>query len=143
MSAEPARMQDANERSPAEPQTVSAPRDRVVSIPGFKLFVRELGEGDPVLLINGLGANLEMWGPAQEKLADTALARSSYRKALDEQPDDLTYLDALIELDAAAGDHPALIDVLGRKADLVIDSRERARLLERKAIVWNASTHVP
>jgi pimeloyl-ACP methyl ester carboxylesterase len=51
---------------------MAPPRDRVVSIPGLRLFVREWGEGDPVLLINGLGANVEMWGPAQEKLARTA-----------------------------------------------------------------------
>jgi poly(3-hydroxyoctanoate) depolymerase len=50
----------------------SPPRDRIVSIPGFRLFVREWGEGAPVLLINGLGANVEMWGPAQEQLAQTA-----------------------------------------------------------------------
>jgi pimeloyl-ACP methyl ester carboxylesterase len=46
--------------------------DRVVSLPGLRLFVREWGEGDPVLFINGLGANVEMWGPAQERLARTA-----------------------------------------------------------------------
>jgi len=43
-----------------------------VSLPGLRLFVREWGEGAPVLMINGLGANLEMWGPAQEQLARTA-----------------------------------------------------------------------
>ena len=73
---------------------------------------------------------------AHEKLADVALARASYRKALDEQPDDMALLDALIELDAAAGDHAALIDVLGRKAALVIDAKHRAALLERQADVY-------
>jgi pimeloyl-ACP methyl ester carboxylesterase len=49
-----------------------ARNDRIVSIPGLRLFVREWGEGNPVLLINGLGANVEMWGPAQQRLAESA-----------------------------------------------------------------------
>ena len=43
-----------------------------MSLPGLRLFVREWGEGAPVLLINGLGANVEMWGPAQARLSETA-----------------------------------------------------------------------
>jgi poly(3-hydroxyoctanoate) depolymerase len=44
-------------------------RDRVVKLRGLKLFVRERGHGHPVLLVNGLGANLEMWRPVEERLA--------------------------------------------------------------------------
>jgi golgin subfamily B member 1 len=73
---------------------------------------------------------------AQSRLADSALARASYRKALEEQPDDISLLDALIELDSAAGDHAALIDVLGRKASLVQLAQPRALLLERQADVY-------
>ena len=71
----------STERAGAEggqaPEPTSAPpgarqHDRLVSLPGLRLFVREWGEGAPVLLINGLGANLEMWGPAQERLSQTA-----------------------------------------------------------------------
>lgn len=80
---------------------------------------------------------------AQEKLADTALARASYHKALEEQPDDLQVLDALIELDHAANDYTALIDVLGRKAALLVDSHERARLLERQAEVYERGLDDP
>ncbi|HEY2653828.1 MAG TPA: alpha/beta fold hydrolase [Solirubrobacteraceae bacterium] len=63
-----------DERALASADAPAAPpqRDRVVAIPGFRLFVREWGDGAPVLLINGLGANVEMWGPAQERLARTA-----------------------------------------------------------------------
>jgi len=73
---------------------------------------------------------------AQSRLADSALARASYRKALEEQPDDIALLDALIELDRAAGDHAALIDVLGRKASLTPLDGPRARLLEQQADVY-------
>lgn len=59
--------------APAPAPSAGPPQDRVVSLPGLRLFVREWGEGaPPVLLINGLGANLEMWGPAQERLSQTA-----------------------------------------------------------------------
>ncbi|MET0387169.1 MAG: hypothetical protein ABW321_14470, partial [Polyangiales bacterium] len=85
----------------------------------------------------------EIASTAQESLADTALARASYRKALEERPDDLVLLDALIELDTAAADHTALIDVLGRKADLVLDSKQRARLLERQADVYERGLDDP
>jgi pimeloyl-ACP methyl ester carboxylesterase len=52
----------------------SAQRDRQISFWGLRLFVRESGDGYPLLLINGLGASLEMWGPSQERLA--AIART-------------------------------------------------------------------
>jgi pimeloyl-ACP methyl ester carboxylesterase len=36
---------------------------------GGEIFVRERGDGHPLLMINGLGANAEMWGPAEERLS--------------------------------------------------------------------------
>lgn len=72
MSAEPAGADSEEDPSAADAPTAAPPRDRIVSLPGFRLLVREWGEGAPVLLINGLGANVEMWGPAQEQLARTA-----------------------------------------------------------------------
>jgi pimeloyl-ACP methyl ester carboxylesterase len=36
------------------------------------VFVRERGEGDPLLMINGLGGNVEMWGAAEERLCRSA-----------------------------------------------------------------------
>jgi pimeloyl-ACP methyl ester carboxylesterase len=47
-------------------------RDRDVSFGRLRLFVRECGSGYPLLLINGLGANVELWGPTQERLAGVA-----------------------------------------------------------------------
>ncbi len=60
--------------SAREPQSFEDwPRhDRLVSLRGLKLFVRERGEGYPLLLINGIGANVEMWGPAAELLSQIA-----------------------------------------------------------------------
>lgn len=49
-----------------------ATSERTVRVRGLELFVRERGEGVPVLMINGLGANLEMWGPCEERLAGVA-----------------------------------------------------------------------
>ena len=44
--------------------------ERYVSVSGLRLFVREAGEGEPLLLINGLGGNVQMWDIAQSRLAE-------------------------------------------------------------------------
>jgi poly(3-hydroxyoctanoate) depolymerase len=50
--------------------TASAgPRETRVRAGGVDLFVRERGLGHPLLMINGLGANLEMWGPCEQRLS--------------------------------------------------------------------------
>jgi poly(3-hydroxyoctanoate) depolymerase len=50
----------------------STQRDRNVSLWGLRLFVRESGDGHPLLLISGIGTNVEMWGLAQTRLAAVA-----------------------------------------------------------------------
>jgi pimeloyl-ACP methyl ester carboxylesterase len=40
----------------------------VISVPGAKLFVAEHGEGNPLLLINGLGCSHAMWEPLVDRL---------------------------------------------------------------------------
>jgi pimeloyl-ACP methyl ester carboxylesterase len=50
----------------------AAPREETVSYHGIELFVRDQGAGRPLLLINGLGGNVEMWGPLEERLAGVA-----------------------------------------------------------------------
>ena len=42
---------------------------RLLSFNGFQLFVREQGAGHPLLLINGLGGNVEMWEATQRRLS--------------------------------------------------------------------------
>jgi pimeloyl-ACP methyl ester carboxylesterase len=46
----------------------TAPTETTVSARGLKLFVRRQGSGHPLLMINGIGANTEMWGPAEDIL---------------------------------------------------------------------------
>ncbi len=41
---------------------------RMVSVQGLSLFVRERGDGVPILLINGLGSNADMWGVVEDRL---------------------------------------------------------------------------
>lgn len=40
--------------------------DRRLTIAGQSIRVRDEGEGEPILFVHGLGANLEMWGPVAE-----------------------------------------------------------------------------
>jgi pimeloyl-ACP methyl ester carboxylesterase len=47
-------------------------RETFVRSRGLELYVRERGEGHPLLLINGLGGNVEMWGVAEERLSAVA-----------------------------------------------------------------------
>jgi poly(3-hydroxyoctanoate) depolymerase len=43
-------------------------QERIVSVRGLRLFVRERGDGVPILLINGLGSNSDMWGAVERRL---------------------------------------------------------------------------
>jgi pimeloyl-ACP methyl ester carboxylesterase len=45
------------------------PRETMVPVGALELFVRERGEGQPLLMLNGLGGNVEMWGAAEDELA--------------------------------------------------------------------------
>jgi pimeloyl-ACP methyl ester carboxylesterase len=56
---------DTNDRASRVPW---APILRDVQVQGVTLRVAEQGAGRPLLLINGIGANLEMWRPAAECL---------------------------------------------------------------------------
>src|SRR5215218_3895983 len=40
-----------------------------LTVHGLRIFARERGSGHPLLMINGLGGNTEMWGPAEERLS--------------------------------------------------------------------------
>lgn len=37
---------------------------------GLRVRYRDRGDGEPLLLINGIGAPLELWGPLEDRLAD-------------------------------------------------------------------------
>ena len=47
----------------------TAPTETTVRARGLKLFVRQQGAGHPLLMVNGIGANAEMWGSAEGILA--------------------------------------------------------------------------
>jgi poly(3-hydroxyoctanoate) depolymerase len=47
--------------------------ERRLHVGGLRIHVREVGEGRPVLLINGLGAHAAMWQPVEEVLAGLRL----------------------------------------------------------------------
>jgi poly(3-hydroxyoctanoate) depolymerase len=49
-----------------------AARESIVSVRGADILVRERGEGDPLLLVNGLGGNVDMWGVVEERLSSVA-----------------------------------------------------------------------
>jgi pimeloyl-ACP methyl ester carboxylesterase len=44
--------------------------ERSVTVDGVRLHVREVGDGPPVLMINGIGAHTAMWGPLEHVLHD-------------------------------------------------------------------------
>jgi pimeloyl-ACP methyl ester carboxylesterase len=46
--------------------------EKTVSTHGIELFVRERGDGFPLLLLNGLGGHVEMWDATQERLSGVA-----------------------------------------------------------------------
>ena len=54
---------------PGTNRSMRGPVEAHVPAHGLRLFVRERGEGHPLLLINGLGSRAEMWGRAEEVLA--------------------------------------------------------------------------
>jgi pimeloyl-ACP methyl ester carboxylesterase len=59
----------------ADPLLDTAEPNRVegrVTIGGLRLFHREQGQGHPLLMINGLGGNAEMWGPAERMLGQAS-----------------------------------------------------------------------
>jgi poly(3-hydroxyoctanoate) depolymerase len=47
---------------------LSPAEEHTLRIGGLRLHVREVGEGRPVLLINGLGTHVDMWSPLEQAL---------------------------------------------------------------------------
>jgi pimeloyl-ACP methyl ester carboxylesterase len=50
----------------------AGPRERMLRSRELELFVRERGEGQPLLLINGLGGNVDMWDAVEERVSTFA-----------------------------------------------------------------------
>ena len=47
-------------------------RESTVTVGELELFVRERGTGTPILLLNGLGSNADMWGVVEDRLSKVA-----------------------------------------------------------------------
>jgi pimeloyl-ACP methyl ester carboxylesterase len=54
------------------PSVSALATERVVRSHGIDLFVRERGDGFPLLMLNGLGSNVDTWGYAEERLSGVA-----------------------------------------------------------------------
>ncbi len=70
---------------------------------------------------------------ARAQLADPTLAKGYYTRALELRGDDPRVLNALESLYEELGDHPALLDVVKRRAESAIDERGRKELLFKQA----------
>ena len=44
-------------------------RESTMTVGGLELFVRERGAGAPILMLNGLGSNADMWGAVEDELS--------------------------------------------------------------------------
>ena len=53
-------------------------RVRFVDIDGVRIRTSVVGEGPPVLLVMGIGGNLEMWGPLERRLVAAGLSAVTY-----------------------------------------------------------------
>ncbi|MFT5355745.1 MAG: tetratricopeptide (TPR) repeat protein, partial [Polyangiales bacterium] len=97
--------------------------------------VQLLEEVAPEILDADLQTNVYMRAAfvARERLNDSARARTFYQSVLENRPDDVRALDALLELQASDGDHTALRVTLRRKLELEEDVAQRIELLERLA----------
>ena len=70
---------------------------------------------------------------AREKLADKAVARTYYVRALDLRGDDVRALEALETLYEEESDWPALLDILKRRAGVEVDKEKKTALLFKQA----------
>ncbi len=77
-------------------------QERSVTVAGTRLYVREWGEGRPLLLINGIGAHLGMWAPLERELPGVRLigfdAPGTGRSATSLVPLSMEVLAAMTEL---------------------------------------------
>jgi pimeloyl-ACP methyl ester carboxylesterase len=123
----------------------AAPSERLVYLRGVDVFVRERGVGRPLLLINGLGANVEMWGPAEERLSAVARtiafdAPGCGRSPAVSRPMTIGWLTELVSetLDALGYDR---VDVLGFSLGGLVAQQlahDRPERVDRIALVATA-----
>lgn len=86
-----------------------------------------------------LDVRLKIADLARTHLADRALARGEYDRALELRPDDRRTLLALQSLHEEAGDAPALLSVLRLRAEAAESDDERKALLFQQATLCDAT----
>jgi tetratricopeptide (TPR) repeat protein len=94
----------------------------------LRSVVAEILDGDLQLEVT-----LRIADVGRERLGDRALAKQYYVRALDLRGDDRRALVALESLYEEMGDHPALLDVVKRRADAAETEAERKQLLYKQA----------
>lgn len=126
--------------------TVSvAPRERIVVVGSLEVFVRERGDGRPLLLVNGLGGNLDMWGAAEERLSAVAHtiafdAPGTGRSSMPLWPLTIAALAGIVGNVLDELDH-AQVDVLGFSLGGIIAqelARQQPGRIRRLALVASA-----
>ncbi len=80
-----------------------------------------------------VGLTLRVAEIARTKLADAALAKEYYRKALDLQADENRALVALEELYEESSEHELLLEILKRRAEVAPDDEQRRAILFKEA----------
>jgi golgin subfamily B member 1 len=90
--------------------------------------VGDIGDGDAQLEVT-----LRIAEIGRSSLGDNALAKEYYAKALELRGDDRRALIALESLYEETGDHPALLDVVKRRAEAAEGDAERKQLLFKQA----------
>jgi len=90
--------------------------------------VPEIFDGDVQLIVTLKIADL-----ARHKLADRELARTYYKKALEQRAEDKQALTALESLYEEGGDARSLLEILERRTEVAENDEERKSLLFRRA----------
>jgi tetratricopeptide (TPR) repeat protein len=91
-------------------------------------IVGDIFDGDVQLAVL-----LKIATTARDRLADLALSREFFERALEVKPDERTALAALEELHERQGDAPRLLEVLGRRVEVAESDSERKTLMLRQA----------
>lgn len=94
----------------------------------LRAAVGEIPDGDLQLEVT-----LRIADVARSRLSDLSLAREHYVKSLELRSDDGRALVALESLYEETGDHPALLDIVKRRAEAATNDRERKQLLFKEA----------
>ncbi len=104
----------------------------------LKGVIPEIADSDAQLEVT-----LKVAGLARTKLADAALARDYYVKALEQRGDEKRALEALESIYEEAKDAPALLDILKKRADVAATDDDRKAILFKQARLSDETMREP